>query len=83
VRDTGIGVPTDRQEAIFEPFVQADCTPNRRHGGAGLGLTISSRLITLMGGEITLESKPGEGSTFYFDLKADIAKDLNVGAFGL
>lgn len=83
VRDTGIGVPTDRQKAIFEPFVQADCTPNRRHGGAGLGLTISSRLITLMGGEITLESKPGEGSTFYFDLKADIAKDLNVGAFGL
>ena len=83
VRDTGIGVPEDKQKAIFEPFVQADSSFSRRHGGAGLGLSISSRLITLMGGELKLESKPGAGSTFHFDLWADLFVDCPLSASGL
>ena len=72
VRDTGIGVPVEKQKAIFEPFVQADSSFSRRYGGAGLGLSISSRLIMLMGGNIGLESKPGDGSKFHFDLWVDL-----------
>ena len=72
VRDTGIGVPKDKQKAIFEPFVQADGSYSRRFGGAGLGLSISAQLIALMGGKIALNSKPDAGSTFQFDLWADV-----------
>jgi CheY-like chemotaxis protein len=66
VRDTGPGVPADKREAIFAPFVQADDSMSRRHGGAGLGLAISARLVELMGGQIWLESEIGQGSTFHF-----------------
>jgi len=72
VRDTGIGVPEGKQKAIFEPFVQADSSFSRRYGGAGLGLSISERLVALMGGNISLESKLGEGSTVRFDLWSDL-----------
>ena len=72
VRDTGIGVPEDKIKAIFEPFVQADNSFSRRYGGAGLGLSISAQLIELMGGRIGVESKLGSGSTFHFDLWADL-----------
>ncbi|KAB2927655.1 MAG: response regulator [Dechloromonas sp.] len=66
VRDTGIGVPDDKQQAIFEAFSQADVSTTRRFGGTGLGLAISARLVQLMDGRIWLESKAGEGSVFLF-----------------
>jgi len=72
VSDTGIGVPEDKQQAIFEPFVQADNSFSRRYGGAGLGLSIAARLVTLLGGKMELLSKPDAGSTFHFDLWADL-----------
>ncbi len=66
VSDTGIGVPANKLEAIFKSFTQADSSTTRQYGGTGLGLTISKRLVELMGGRIWAESKVGEGSTFYF-----------------
>jgi signal transduction histidine kinase/CheY-like chemotaxis protein len=66
VSDTGIGIPEDRIDAIFESFTQADGTITRQYGGTGLGLTISSKLVNLMDGRIWAESKFGEGSTFHF-----------------
>jgi signal transduction histidine kinase/CheY-like chemotaxis protein len=69
VADTGIGVPPDRQAAIFEAFTQADGSTARSHGGTGLGLTISRRLVEMMGGRLWLESPPGRGATFHFTVR--------------
>ena len=66
VRDTGIGIPSNKLRAIFDPFTQADNTTTRRYGGTGLGLTISRQLVELMKGRIWVESETGVGSTFQF-----------------
>ena len=66
VMDTGIGIPAEKQNVIFEAFEQADRSTTRRFGGSGLGLTISSRLVECMGGRIWMDSDAASGSTFHF-----------------
>ena len=73
VRDTGIGIPADRLDSVFEKFTQADETIARRFGGTGLGLPISARLARLMGGELRAESEVGRGSSFILDLPISVA----------
>jgi CheY-like chemotaxis protein len=69
VTDTGIGIPLDRQEAVFRAFTQVDSSTTRRYGGTGLGLTISRNLVAMMGGRLLLESEEGRGSVFHFTTK--------------
>ena len=69
VSDTGIGIPLEKQASIFDPFSQADTSTTRKYGGTGLGLTISARLVELMGGRIRLESEVGRGTHFFFTVQ--------------
>ena len=80
VKDSGIGMTTDVIEELFEPFYQADGARNRRHGGTGLGLAISQRIAEAMGSEISVESKPGEGSRFRFTLRLEVDHSPHVPA---
>lgn len=73
--DTGIGIPQEKLESVFESFSQGSIEINRKYGGTGLGLTIVKKLIEIMGGKIHLESEVGKGSTFYFDLSFKIGHD--------
>jgi signal transduction histidine kinase/CheY-like chemotaxis protein len=81
VSDTGIGIPSDKCEAIFAPFTQADTSTTRKYGGTGLGLTISNRFVSMMGGAMWVESELGKGSHFHFTahLQAASAQEIKVG----
>ena len=76
VSDTGIGIPKEKQQEVFEEFIQADKSTTRKYGGTGLGLAICNKIITIMGGKLNLESDIGKGSVFYFTIPFKIADNI-------
>jgi len=82
VHDTGVGIPADMHEQVFESFVQADDSTTRTHGGTGLGLSITRQLVELMGGTIALTSEPGNGTTFTAELPLRVATPRQAAALG-
>ena len=80
VSDTGIGIPPEKLQMIFDPFTQADTSTTRKYGGTGLGLTISTRLVAMMGGRIWVESQPGHGARFHFTVRVGSSgKAIEIG----
>jgi signal transduction histidine kinase/CheY-like chemotaxis protein len=80
VSDSGIGIPTDHRERLFEPFFQVDSSHSRKYGGTGLGLAIARQLVEMMGGELKIESVEGRGTTCSFNLPLEIAPMIETGA---
>lgn len=78
VRDTGIGIKADKQEKIFEAFAQEDASTTKKYGGTGIGLAISNKILALMGSRLQLVSYPGGGSTFYFYVTLEAAKEMTL-----
>ena len=78
VKDTGIGIEESSQAEIFEYFVQRDGSSTRKHGGTGLGLTIVRELVNMMGGQVSVRSRPGEGATFSFTATFGVAKEAEL-----
>ncbi len=78
VKDTGIGIPSNKQQEIFESFTQADVNTTRKYGGTGLGLSITKKLVNLFHGDLLLESEEGRGSTFHFTLKLEINENRKM-----
>ncbi|WP_045213151.1 PAS domain S-box protein [Desulfonatronovibrio magnus] len=78
IKDTGIGMDNDQIQKLFQPFAQADTSTTRRYGGTGLGLVISRKLVQRMGGELQVESRPGKGSNFYFNIELPLAHDAET-----
>jgi signal transduction histidine kinase/CheY-like chemotaxis protein len=83
VKDTGVGIPHEKQGKIFEAFTQADGSMARKYGGTGLGLTICTRLVAMMGGKVWIESEPGEGSTFHFTVRLQVQDKPSSGVVSL
>ncbi len=82
VRDTGMGIPSDKMDKLFKPFSQVDSSSTRSYGGTGLGLVISKKIVEMMGGEIGFDSKEGIGSTFYFFIQTEsVTSDTRVYSF--
>jgi len=80
IRDTGIGIPEDKQDTIFEPFSQVENSAPQNYGGVGLGLAISKQLIEMMGGRIRVESQPGKGTVFYFTVIFEVSPEQTLKA---
>ena len=78
VKDEGIGIAPNKLSHIFEAFSQEDSSTTRKYGGTGLGLTISSRLVKLLGGELKVKSQLGKGSEFYFSIPVEVAEEIKI-----